>query len=239
MLLSLWTGYTTALWAATGSYSTKDESRVKNIWAIDAFHRDSFPWIFAGIGFLVAAVVNFKSVLLPQNREIRKYIYILLYIDCVALSTYCGQILGGLPPMKNQDGENFDWVHFIEWTFTTPAMIFMLNISVVSKDERHSASWGYVLLGIILDECMLVLGFFSKLFTGYLSWVLLAASFVSFAMLCRTIGAIIEASAGSSMLKSRSLRTLEWVTYAMWSLFGILQVTRRGCRLQSCASMVF
>ena len=152
-----------------------------------------------------------------------------MYIDFVALTTYVSLSFNWFPDITDFDGAKIDWLHFFGWSFTTPAMIFLLGTLGTSMEDKLINNWPLVIRAIVLDECMLALGFASKVLSGHLRWYLLATSFAVFALLCRAIGAIIAdglRSAGS-LLDSRVLKALEWITYLTWSVFGILQVRRR------------
>jgi bacteriorhodopsin len=231
-LIFLWLVFVCCLWVmfnAEGSRLAGFTASAPKV-TVDSKHllidRDSVSTIFAAWGFFIATVYNLISVFLRPLKKLQQCTSIVLYIDFVALTTYTILSFNWFPDIQDGNGEIFDWIHYLEWAFTTPAMIFLLGTLGTSMEDKLINNRTLVFRAIFLDECTILLGFTSKLLSGSLRWICLAASFAAFILLCRSIGAIIAhcMRTAGSLLDFRVLRTMEWITYFTWSLFGVFQV---------------
>ena len=191
---------------------------------------DSAAWIFAAWGFFSSAVVNLMSTFLRPIRKLQQCSSIAVYIEVVALTTYTCLLLRVFPDIKNMDGAAFDWLHFVEWSFTTPILILMMGALGTSTEKGLVNNWPLVSRAMLLDEGMIVTGFASQFFAGPLRWCFLAVSFAFLALLFRAMRCIIAAAStnASSLLEVRVLHMLELFTLITWS--GLASCRCRGTR---------
>ena len=189
-------------------------------------NKESIINAFATVIFAVSGLMNLSATVLQRTLKKRQCASVVLFIEIVAFSTNLLQLLRAFPVVNNVEGRPFDWYHFLQWSFTTPAMLLILSSLGTSMEEQFVVDWPLTLRAILYDELMLLSGLLAMYFTGQLRIICFIVACCCFIKLCALIGNIIHLCIESSGTAGevQTLVVLKWVTYALWSFFGIFQV---------------
>ena len=223
-VMVLWFVLFILLWGVC-KYFLDEEGRFSDSEDLVAIHSDSILYAFTSCAFAVSALMNLFATIMQTTKKKRQCASLVLFIEVIACTTYVSLFLKIFPDLKAFDGKPFDWIHVFQWSFTTPTMLVILCGLGTSMDDRFVADWPLTLKSVAFVELTLLAGWFSMLFTGWCRFILLMVAFSMFILLCRVISRIMKMcmeNAGTGT-EVQTLAVLKWITYCLWSSFGVCQ----------------
>lgn len=204
--------YCTADWSAP-THRNEDGNYVLTL-------RQLVHWATA-VAFIVMFILTSLSYAWLSNPLKRMVCLCVAYISIVALVTYIQFVSLGVPSAWNMSGEQFEPLRYLEWSFTTPGMIYA--IAYVTKQPWRK---GLLVQTLVADILMMFFGFMDRFCAAPFRQIFFLLSMLAFFVTMRNLDQLFRL-AGAVMvneLDRKNLCRVHNFTNLVWSLFPLIRV---------------
>eukprot|EP00281_Chroomonas_sp_CCMP1168_P018727 CAMPEP_0206225008 /NCGR_PEP_ID=MMETSP0047_2-20121206/7326_1 /ASSEMBLY_ACC=CAM_ASM_000192 /TAXON_ID=195065 /ORGANISM="Chroomonas mesostigmatica_cf, Strain CCMP1168" /LENGTH=765 /DNA_ID=CAMNT_0053647995 /DNA_START=27 /DNA_END=2321 /DNA_ORIENTATION=- len=178
----------------------------------------------AVILFGINGLLQLSSTMFQRLQKKRQLNSLILFINLVPFMTNLASINRVFPEFRAYDGRPFEYLHILQWMFTTPCMIIVLSSLGTSMRKSLVFSWSVTLNTIMWQETLLTLGLISYVMPKPWDWVpyfMSVACFIKTMWEIHKIVAYALVNSGTSF-EARSIKILELLTWVLWSCFPLM-----------------
>jgi bacteriorhodopsin len=177
--------------------------------------------------FGINGCLQMSSTFFQRLEKKRQLNSLVLFINLVPFVTNICSITNKFPEFKAADGRPVEYLHVVQWMFTTPCMIMILSSLGTSMRKSLVFSWKVTLKAIMWDEIMLITGIISFFSPHPFHWIFHIISMLSFGMLLWHIHGIVQYAVKNSgtTFEAYSITVLE-VCLSLSPCLGLEQRTR-------------
>jgi sensory rhodopsin len=181
------------------------------------------------MAFATALFLNFICWLWTVDKDKGRLFYLAVVINGIPVLSY-GLLASGLAPILiDVNGRRLIVVRYMQWLFTTPAMIYLYSLLSSVRTEE-------VVISMVYGIVVILTGYLANVLPAPFDLVALAASFLAFYLVMQTLDrtialAVAEFSSNEDDLYCRALKgaklltTFSWVGVpAVWTLayYGLI-----------------
>jgi bacteriorhodopsin len=142
--------------------------------------------------FGINGCLQMSSTFFQRLEKKRQLNSLVLFINLVPFVTNICSITNKFPEFSSWDGRPVEYLHVIQWMFTTPCMIMILSSLGTSMRKSLVFSWKVTLTAIMWDEIMLTTGIISFFAPAPYDWIFRSIAVMSFGMLMWHIHGIVQ-----------------------------------------------
>ena len=131
---------------------------------------DTIIFAVASSVFGICVMMSLASSILQISLKKRQLASMVFFIETVAFTTNISQYLQIFPDMRDHDGKPFDWLHYVQWFFTTSTMLVTLSSFGTDENSHLVYDWTSTRSALLSDWMVLLTGFGSSCVVRVLLW---------------------------------------------------------------------